>query len=131
MTPMTNMTPMGETFEALHCQMCAIYFTYNWIFFFFRIYYHIDRVGCVKFVERISRHHKTHRKTALKHISPIQDHFLMSWVKKKLFILIWVLKMHLNLDGHFLFSTKVPFQNHLTPPPHPLTQTLHLKWPPL
>ena len=41
----------------------------------------LDPVGSVMFVEIISEVYETHEKT-LKLISPIQDHFLMSWLNK-------------------------------------------------
>ena len=57
-------------------------FQENWKCIFLSMNDRIDPVGPVRFVEIILRHHETHRKKALKLISPIQDHFLMSWVHK-------------------------------------------------
>ena len=42
---------------------------------------HIVPAGTVMLVELILRHQETHGQKALKLIRPIQDHFLVSWVK--------------------------------------------------
>ena len=55
---------MGQTtLKAINCQMCAFFSTQKKTIF--HMLSHIDSVGCVMFVERISRHEEAQSIKAL------------------------------------------------------------------